>query len=1039
MIDEVIHLSDDAEPADTSVAVSPPAWPVLVVDDDPEVHSVTRFVLTNLRLFGRPLRLGHAYNAGQARDYLRRHRDIAVALLDVVMETEQAGLDLVKYIREELGLRECRLILRTGQPGYAPELSVIQNYDINDYRTKAELTHARLISTLSTALRAYEQLRTMAEQRRGLEQIVQATADLLERRSLTALAEGVLHQLAVRLKRPLDGLLCVRQGTVLPGDYLVGASGRFARYLGQPLKLLPEAGVVAAIEAGFTRHQHQFGLDHSLLYLKGAQSRDAVVFLDVGLSSLALDPSLLEIFSANVTACLRNLYLVESLLAARQEIERQRRFLRTVIDADPHFIYVKDRQGRITLVNQSLAATFGLTPEQMLGRTLAESIADPERLPLSLDDDSAILTQARSRIEQETRFLDQQGETRWLHTIKAPIKNEAGEVEQLIGVGIDTTERKRAEQSLFEAKERALVTLHSIGDAVITTDDRAMVEYLNPVAERLTGWSTAEARGQPLGQVFPILDEETRQPVANPVERCLQEGRVLRLADRTLLIGREQGPYHVEVTAAPIRDRDGRRLGAVLVFHDVTETRKLTRQLEYDATHDALTGLINRAEFERRLERVLLNARQYHGRHTLCYLDLDQFKVVNDSAGHTAGDELLKQINNLLSGLFRERDTLARIGGDEFGLLLENCPMDRARLIAQTLVNTIRDYRFSWKGRTYQIGVSIGLVAITAEAKDTTQLLTQADIACYLAKEMGRGRVHVYQPEDTETSQRHSEILGAAGLRDALEEGRFRLHYQPIVALDSPGSRPVRYEALLRFAQKGCVEEADELVLPSAIIPAAERYGLMGAIDRWVIQTAFRDYVAGIGRTGAKLAINLSGNSLNDDTLFDFIETQFAEQGFPPERLCFEISETAAIQNLRGAVELMVALKSRGCQFALDDFGSGLSALQYLKILPVDYLKIDGSFVKDMVEDDGDAALVAAINNMSHSLGIQTIGEYAHSEAIIERLRHLGVDYAQGYYFGRPSPWDPLPSPHDVSASEPSGAGAGPPIAAQTRTPRGST
>lgn len=1012
MIDEVIHLSDDAEPAGTSGAVSSPSWPVLVVDDDLEVHSVTRFVLTNLKIFGRPLRLRHAYNAGQARDYLRRHRDIAVVLLDVVMETEQAGLDLVRYIREELGLRECRLILRTGQPGYAPELSVIQNYDINDYRTKAELTHARLISTLSTALRAYEQLRTLAEQRRGLELIVQVTADLLERHSLTTLAEGVLHQLAVLLKRPLDGLICVRRETTLPGGYLVGAVGRFAHYLGQPLKLLPEARVVAAIEKGLDRHQHQFGLSHSLFYLKGVQPQEAVVFLDVGLSALTLDTSLLEIFSANVTACFRNVHLVESLLSARQEIEQQHRFLKTVIDANPHFVYVKDRQGRISLVNQSLAAAFGLNPEQMLGRTFAELIADPERIPISVDDDAAILTQVQGCIERETQYRDQRGETRWLYSIKAPIKNEAGEVEQLIGVGIDTTERKRAEQSLFEAKERALVTLHSIGDAVITTDERALVEYLNPVAERLTGWSTAEAGGRPLSQVFPIFDEETRQPAANPVEHCLQEGRVLHLVDRTLLIGREQGQYSIDVTAAPIQERDGRRLGAVLVFHDVTETRKLTRQLEYDATHDALTGLINRAEFERRLERVLISARQYHSRHALCYLDLDQFKTVNDTAGHAAGDELLKQINSLLSGLFRERDTLARIGGDEFGLLLENCPLDRARLIAQTLVNTIRDYRFYWKGRIYQIGVSIGLVAITPEVKDAAQLINQADIACYLAKEMGRGRVHIYHQEDTETSQRHSEILGAKSLRDALEEGRFRLHYQPIVPLHSPDSRPIRYEALLRFAQKDSVEESDELVLPAAFIPAAERYGLMGAIDRWVIQTAFRDYAEGIGRTGAKLSINLSGNSLNDDTLLEFIETQFAEQGFPPERLCIEISETAAIQNLRGAVELMVALKSRGSQFALDDFGGGLSALQYLKILPVDYLKIDGSFIQDMIENDGDSALVAAINSMSHSLGIQTIGEYAHSEAIIERLRQLGVDYAQGYYFGRPSPWEPNPSPN---------------------------
>ncbi len=563
-----------------------------------------------------------------------------------------------------------------------------------------------------------------------------------------------------------------------------------------------------------------------------------------------------------------------------------------------------------------------------------------------------------------------------------------------------------AMRSLFEQEERAQVTLHSIGDAVITTDARVIVDYLNPVAEALTGWANAEARGQPVSDIFQIVDEQSRQPVPDPVARCLREGKVVRLANHPVLIGRDGREYHIDNMAAPIRGWDGRVLGVVLVFRDVTENRRLARQLEYDATHDALTGLTNRAEFERRLARALASARKYGVHHALCYLDLDQFKVVNDTAGHAAGDELLQQIKTLLSGMFRDRDTLARIGGDEFGLLLESCPLERAQLIAQAVVASIREHRFHWVGRAYQIGVSIGLAPITPETPDITELLTQADVACYTAKELGRNRVHLYQREDTETTQRHGELLGAAGLRDALEQGRFRLHYQPIVPLDAPDSRPVRYEVLLRVAYKSGPDETSELVLPATFIPAAERYGLMNAIDRWVIQTAFRDYAGGIGQTGARIAINLSGNSLSDETLLDFIEAQFAEHAFPPERACFEITETATIQNLRRALELLAALKRHGSQLALDDFGSGLSSFHYLKTLPVDYVKIDGSFVKNMLDNPSDGALVAAINQMSHALGLQTIAEYVHSPAIAERLRELGVDFAQGYFFGRPAPWE---------------------------------
>lgn len=586
---------------------------------------------------------------------------------------------------------------------------------------------------------------------------------------------------------------------------------------------------------------------------------------------------------------------------------------------------------------------------------------------------------------------------------------ENGEVIAIVGVGRDITARREAEEALFEAKERAQVTLHSIGDAVITTDAEGRVEYLNPVAEQMTGWTTIDARQRALGEAFRIVDEKTRETTPDPVERCLREGKVVGLSNHAILIGRHAVEFHIDDSAAPIRGRDGQILGAVLVFHDVTETRRLARQLEHDATHDALTGLINRLEFERRLTRAVTSSQQYGAQHALCYLDLDQFKLVNDTAGHAAGDELLRQIRKLMSSMFRERDTLARIGGDEFGLLLDNCPLGRAQFIAQSVVSAVRDYLFQWDGRAYQIGVSIGLVPITAATRDTAELFTQADVACYTAKELGRNQVHIYQRTDSKSAQRHSEILGAAGLRDALEQDRFRLHYQPIISLAGPDSTPTRYEALLRVVETGDTEDAAKLVLPAAFIPAAERFGLMGDIDRWVIRTACANYAQGVGRTGAQIAINLSGNSLGDDSLLGFIEAQFAAHALPADKLCFEITETAAIQNLRHAVGLMTKLRSHGCHLALDDFGSGLSSFHYLKTLPVDYLKIDGSFVRDMLSNPRDDALVAAINEMSHALGIRTIAEYVDSQAIIDRLRELGVDYAQGHWIGMPAAWDEPP------------------------------
>ena len=638
----------DAEPAERPEPASAPPWKLFVVDDDPEVHSVTRFVLHNLRILERPLHLLHAHSAQEARDLLRQHPDIAVALVDVVMETDQAGLELVEYIRNELRLAECRIILRTGQPGYAPELTVIHQYDINDYRTKAELTHTRLITMVSAALRAYDQLRAIAENRRGLDLIVRAAADLMEQHAITRLAEAVLTQLAALLGRPLDGVVCAQQGSLYGHDdercYVVGAAGHYASYIARPLERLPNRQIVAAILDSIANHQHDFANDYTVLYLNIAPRQEAAIFFDSNHVLATLDRSLVEVFVTHIAACFRNANLVESLLRAHQEIEKQRAFLRKVIDADPHCIYVKNQRGQITLANQCLARGFGLTPEQMVGRTDADLMVDPEWKRVLFDDDLTILNGSRDRIERETKFTDLAGQPRWIHTIKAPIKNEAAEVEHLIGVNTDITARKQAEEALFEEKERIQITLHSIGDGVITTDAHGMVNYLNPVAEALTGWTTAEARGRHLSQIFQVINEQTRQPVANPVSRCLRKGKIFGLAHHSVLVHRDGPEYDIDDSVAPIRGRDGQVLGAVLVFHDVTENRRLTRQLAYDATHDALTGLINRSEFERRLERALSSARQYGARHALCYLDLDQFKIVNDTAGHAAGDELLRQV-----------------------------------------------------------------------------------------------------------------------------------------------------------------------------------------------------------------------------------------------------------------------------------------------------------------------------------------------------------------------------------------------------------
>jgi diguanylate cyclase (GGDEF)-like protein/PAS domain S-box-containing protein len=541
---------------------------------------------------------------------------------------------------------------------------------------------------------------------------------------------------------------------------------------------------------------------------------------------------------------------------------------------------------------------------------------------------------------------------------------------------------------------------------VITTDIHEVIDYLNPMAERLTQWSLADARGKPLSAVCSLIDERTMQAVPARVAKAVHDNQFCPFTgNEVALVRRDGSSMAIEESAAPLLDRAGAVIGGVMVFRDVTATRRMAQRITWAATHDSLTGLVNRREFESRVEAALLSARNSETHHVLCYLDLDQFKVVNDTCGHAAGDAMLKQLAGVLQARLRESDTLARLGGDEFGVLLEGCPLDRAQLIAADLLAAVRDHRFQWEGKAFAVGVSIGLVAIHAGTGSRAEVFSAADTACYAAKEQGRNRVCVFQSSDADMAQRRNEMGWASRLTRALEEERLTLYYQPYLALGQNSAEGQHIEILLRL-----IDEDGALVAPGSFLPAAERYNIMPAIDRWVVKTVFARYRDLLEQMGAPLtcAINLSGTTLNSDGILEFIREQSERYQLPHGAICFEITETAAINNMRHATQFMRDLKALGFGFALDDFGIGTSSLAYLKTLPVDYLKIDGSFIRNIVNDPVDRAMADTINRVGHIMGLQTVGEFAESAEVIGELRALGVDFAQGYGVQRPRA---LPAP----------------------------
>jgi diguanylate cyclase (GGDEF)-like protein/PAS domain S-box-containing protein len=563
---------------------------------------------------------------------------------------------------------------------------------------------------------------------------------------------------------------------------------------------------------------------------------------------------------------------------------------------------------------------------------------------------------------------------------------------------------KASEQALSEEKERAEVTLHSIGEGVITTDQSGLIQYMNPAAATLTGYSQSEAHGLSISRILQLRDEHDGLPVESLVFSCLRTNSVARALTGRILSQRNGEQVAIEENAAPIRDATGRAVGAVLAFADVSENRELTRRLSYQASHDTLTGLLNRREFEIRLRAALQNARKENSLVTLCYMDLDQFKLVNDTCGHIAGDELLRQLAHALKHELRDSDTIARLGGDEFGVLLQGCTIQDAGRLAAKLRKAVRDHHFTWDGKTFEVGVSIGVVPLSADTGGVTEALSAADVACYAAKEGGRNRVHVYETDDDELRRKRTDMQWVSRIRQALKEDRFKLYQQPIVAVNPDKLKsPKHHEVLIRM-----LDEQGALLAPAQFMSAAEQFGLMDDIDQWVLRNALEWLTVNADSSHRRLAINLSGQSLSSPTFLESVTDMFAASRVDARRVCFEITETAAIANLDNATCFIAALKTRGCEFALDDFGSGMSSFAYLKNLPVNYLKIDGSYVRDLVHDSVDRSMVEAVNQIGHAMGMQTIAEFVEDQATLSALAVIGVDYAQGYGIAKPQPLEEL-------------------------------
>ncbi|TCK18961.1 PAS domain S-box-containing protein/diguanylate cyclase (GGDEF)-like protein [Thiogranum longum] len=643
------------------------------------------------------------------------------------------------------------------------------------------------------------------------------------------------------------------------------------------------------------------------------------------------------------------------------------------------------------LVNGLLITAIAILITAYFASLMARSVTSPIRSLTSITD-------AISKGELEKRIaVDTGGE---IGILQKSINSMATALEQA-----RNKETERATDALFIEKVKAQTTLESLGEGVITTDASGIITYLNPAAEKLTGWTFSSACRRPLHEVFKVVSSNTRVPIDYPVYDCINGGNTIH-HDFLLTLTRHDGKeFIIQDTATPIRDNYEDIIGMVLVFHDFSKLHRMSERLAYQASHDDLTGLLNRREFEAQLSRALIEVNDEATEHALCYIDLDQFKIVNDTCGHKAGDELLKQLTVEIRKKIRNHDVFARLGGDEFGIILKDCPMSNAEKLAAHIKDAASTFRFSWQQHTFEIGASIGLVPITHGHATTSDLMMTADSACYIAKDKGRNRIHIYEPTDEDIIQRSGDMQWLQTLNKSIDNDKLVLYSQLITPISETQGLGQHYEILLRM--KGI--EGD-IVQPGLFIPAAERYHLMTSIDRWVVRNTFLT-LAKAGLSGIKadldvpgFSLNLSAQSLTENSFLDYVVEQFEDSGINPSLITFEITETAAIANLARATEVIEKLKQLGSRFSLDDFGSGLSSFAYLSNLPVDNIKIDGHFVRDIADNPVSRSIVESVAQIGRVMGVKTIAEFVENDYILQEAKDCGIDYVQGYGIERPRP-----------------------------------
>ncbi len=677
-----------------------------------------------------------------------------------------------------------------------------------------------------------------------------------------------------------------------------------------------------------------------------------------------------------------------------EELERKKNLLHAIIDKVPNLISIRDVDGKYVMVNSATAKVYGLKAIDLIGKSDEELNHQPWKIESCIEIDTQVMQKRQERMISEETITDKNGKKIWLQTTKQPFINSASDEIFVLGVSTNITQHRTEKENLKKSEKRFKDFAETAVNIFWELDKDLNYSYLSGSIQNIIGQSSI----YPLGKKFDTLFvNNTKCEFDVDCYKFMLNSRAYIL-NYTFNVQNKENEVHIfRISAKPIFDEKKCFEGYRGVIRNITDETALLERIAYNAKHDVLTGLVNRNDFEKHLKKVIRKAKESNEESILCYLDLDHFKVVNDVAGHSAGDQLLIGLSDILKDKVRSSDTVARLGGDEFGIILERCPLNNAMKICENILRSINQFIFEWDKRSYKVGVSIGLAMITNRTVNETIVMSQADMACYRAKELGRNQIHVAHTDDTAILERSSEFIYVSAITDALNNDRLFLMKQPIISLKNESKSIPHYEILSRI-----LDDEDNIIPPNDFIRVAERYGMITGVDRYVIKKAFQYHIQQYSNTDVVISINLSGNTVCDPYILDFIKKELEKARIKPHCVCFEITETAAISSITKARNVINELKSIGVKFALDDFGSGLSSFGYLKDLPVDYLKIDGSFVKNMVNNSKDRAIVRSINEVAKIMDMQTIAEFVENSEILNNLREIGVDFAQGYGIGKP-------------------------------------